>query len=68
MRIQEEIVDDAMISRVETCDNRVMIGESERWENWDQTRFSLGSISNQTVNIGSWGFELVAKSEAIGGN
>ena len=62
------IVDNTMISRVKASNNRVMIRESKRRKNGNQTRFSFSPVSNQTMNIWCMGLELVTKSEPVGGN
>jgi len=62
------VINDAVVSRVEASGDGVVVGESERGKNGNQTGFGFGSVSDQTGNVGCWGFELVTESEAVGGD
>lgn len=66
--IGEVVINDAVVSRVEASGDGVVVGESERGKNGNQTGFGFGSVSDQTGNVGCWGFELVTESEAVGGD
>jgi hypothetical protein len=66
--IVEEVVDDAVVRRVETSDDGVMIRESESWENGNETCDGFSAVGDETVDVGSWGFELVTETETVGGN
>ncbi|KAF1886436.1 hypothetical protein Lal_00045668 [Lupinus albus] len=43
-RVEEEVVDDTVMRRVETGDDGVMIGKSEGWEDRDQTVLGFGAV------------------------
>jgi len=57
-----------MISRVQPSYNGVMIGKCKSWENRNQTQFSFSAISNEAMDVRGCGLELVAETEAIGGD
>lgn len=67
-RVLEAVVDYAVVSGVEAGGDGVVVGESERGENRNQTGFCFGSVCDQTGNVGGWGFELVAEAESVGGD
>jgi len=62
------VIDYAMVSRVEASDDGIMVRESERGKNRNQTGFCFGSVSDQTGNVGCRCFELVTESKAVRGN
>lgn len=66
--VVEDVVDNAMVGRVEAGDDGVVIGEREGGEDGDEAGLSLRAVLNQTVDVGSGGFELVSETEAVGGN
>jgi len=66
--IKEEVVDDAMVGRVEAGDDGVVVGECEGGEDGDEAGLSLRAVLNQTMDVGSGGFEVVSETEAVGGN
>lgn len=66
--VVEEVVDDAVVGRVEAGDDGVVVGECEGGEDGDEAGLSLRAILNQTADVGSGGFELVSEAEAVGGN
>jgi len=63
--ISEVVIDYAMVSRVEASGDGIMVRESERGENRNQTGFCFGPVSDQTRNVGCGGFELVTESKPI---
>lgn len=66
--IHKVIVNYAVIRRIETCNYRIMIWESQSREDRNQTHVGLGPVSNKTADIGSGGLELVTESKPIRGN
>lgn len=60
------VIDDAMISRVQASDNRVMIRESESREYRNQARLGLGPVRDQPADVRGRSLELVPEPEPIG--
>lgn len=57
-----------MIRRIQTGDDGIVIWESQRREDWNQTGCGLRSVIDETVDVRCVGLVLVAKSEAVGGD
>lgn len=66
--VVEDVVDYAVVGRVEAGDDGVVVGECEGGEDGDEAGLSLRAVLNQPVDVGSGGFELVSETEAVGGN
>lgn len=45
------VVNNTVIGRIKTSNNRVMIRESQRREDRNQTRFSFSAVVDQTVDV-----------------
>jgi len=66
--VEEDVVDDAVVGRVEPGDDGVVVGEGEGGKDRDESGLGLGAVFYQTLDVGSGGLELVPESEAVGGN
>jgi len=66
--VEEDVVDDAVVGRVEAGDDGVVVGEGEGGEDRDEAALGLGAVLDQTADVRSGGLELVPETEAVGGN
>lgn len=67
-RIDEVVVDDSMIRRVQTSNDGVVIRESQRREDRNQTGCGLRSVIDETADVRCVNLVPVTKSEAIRGD
>lgn len=67
-RVDEVVVDDTVVGRIESGDDRIVVGEGEGRENRDKPGLRFGAIGDQAMDVGRGGFELVAEAEPIGGD
>lgn len=67
-RIDEMVVDDAVVGRIEACDDRVVVGEGKGGEDGYEPGLCLGAISDQAADVGCGGLELVSIAEPVGGD
>lgn len=67
-RVDEVIVDDAVVGRVETGDNGVVVGEGGGREDGDEALFGLGAAGDEAADVGGRRLELVTEAESIGGD
>lgn len=66
--VEEEIVDDAVVGRVEAGDDGVVVGECESGEDGDEAGEGFCAVEDEAVDVGGGGFVLVAEAEAVGGD
>lgn len=66
--VEEVVVDDAVVGRVEAGDDGVVVGEGEGGEDGDEAEIGGGAAGDETVDVGGGGLELVAEAEAVEGD
>lgn len=67
-RIDEIVINYAMVRGVEARGDGVVVGECEGGEDGDEAGLRLGPIGNEAADVGRWGLELVSESEPIRGD
>ncbi|CAI0453642.1 unnamed protein product [Linum tenue] len=67
-RVDEVVVYDAVVSRVEARDEGVVVGESEGRVDRDQTPVGRRSLGHEAVDVRGGRLELVPEPETVGGD